>query len=114
SFVRETAERYEAQVDLIHIIPRLSYLSVSRDALGNPFEDKDKYSRLREQLSERLEKDFKSQIPEENQGQTYLYYEHKPSEGIINHAQKEKYDLIMIASRGRGESLFSRGSVTER
>src|SRR5699024_6489873 len=78
-FVKETAQRYGSTVDLIHIIPRLSYLTVSRDALGNPFEDKDRYRELRASLEKRLLEDMENHIPEENRGRVFLKYEKWPS-----------------------------------
>jgi len=113
-FVKETAQRYGSTVDLIHIIPRLSYLTVSRDALGNPFEDKDRYRELRASLEKRLLEDMENHIPEENRGRVFLKYEKWPSNAIVEHAESNEYDLIMIASRGRGGSIFTRGSVTEK
>lgn len=114
-FVKETAQNYNATVDLIHVIPRLSYLKVSRDTLGNPFEDKNKYARLRDELKIKLDNELKEHVPEENRGRTFVKHEDKPGSGIVKHAQSgERYDLIMISSRGRGNSVFKRGSVTEK
>lgn len=114
NFVKTIAQKYEAKVDLIHVIPRLSYLAVVRDDLGNPFDDKDKYRDFRTKLENRLSGELEAHIAPENRGAVYLKYEQWPSNAIVEHAEKGGYDLIIISSRGRGSSIFSRGSVTEK
>lgn len=113
-FAEETAANYKAKVDLLHVVPRLSYLKVNRDALGNPFDDKDKYSEFRKGLEKKMQARLAERLPKAHRGKVYIINQERPVNGIINHADKEKYDLIMIASRGWGNSVFTRGSVTEK
>lgn len=114
SFVRETAQNYGATVDLIHIIPQLSYLDTERDIFGNPFDDKDKYTKFRARIQQKLKAELEEQVPEENRGKIYIINEEKPAMAIVEHINDVGYDLVIIASRGRDDSIFNRGNVTER
>lgn len=114
-FVNETAKNYEATVDLIYILPEASpFFQATRDPLGNVFKDKRQYSRIRSEFLEKLEGTMKKHVKEAFQGKTIVLHNDKPSMAIKEYAEKEAYDLIMVASRGRGNSVFSRGSVTEK
>lgn len=115
NFVNETAKNYGASVDLIYILPEASpFFEVTRDPLGNVFKDKGQYTKVREEFLERLEAIMEDNVKEQHQGRTIVLNDNKPAVTIADYAQKEDYDLIMIASRGRGDSIFSRGSITEK
>lgn len=114
--VKQTAKKFGAQVDLIHIIPDSPYFSVARKALSHLFgadEESQSPAELKSHLAKKLESTINHHIPAENRGKTYIYEGGRPEEEILKHERKENYDLIMVASRGMGNSLFSRGSITE-
>lgn len=115
SFVNETAKNYGAKADLIYVLSEASHHFRSmRDPLGNVFEDKDEYTRVREEFVERLRAFQKEHIDEAYRGEVFIVNEDKPAVAIADFAERNDYDLIMIASRGRGDSIFKRGSVTEK
>src|SRR5690625_5888921 len=114
-FVRRTAKKYNARVDLIYVIPepphhilvaRNTHTSQSSDHSSVPNQDK--------RLLKKLEEEMKKHLDEDSRNQAFVVSKDRPSTAIIKHEQKEQYELNMIASRGRGNSLFIRGSVTER
>lgn len=107
-YVKRISEKYGARIDLIYILPDAPYqIFKSKDAKQK--DNSEEISRLKKRLEEESHKYFG-----ENKKNKVFIGAGRPSNGIIQHAQKEKYDLIIISSRGRGDSLFSRGSVTER
>lgn len=115
NFVNETAKNYEATVDLIYILPEASpFFEATRDPLGNVFKEKRQYGRIRSEFLEKLDGVMETHVKEPFHGKTIVLHNDKPSVAITDFAEKEGYDLIMVASRGRGDSIFSRGSVTEK
>lgn len=114
-FVKTTAKNYGAKVDLIYILQEASPLfEFTRDPLGNVFSEKKQYTKIRENLITKLEKIMNDEVEEAYRGKVMVFNENSPSSAIAKHAEKEGYDLIMIASRGWGNSIFKRGSVTEK
>ncbi len=113
-YVRWLAKNNKAKVDLIHVIPRMTYLEVSEEVMGNPLKIPIKHNELREKLYRRLEEKLKQNIPEANRGKILITDRVKVARGIIDHAKEKEYDLIVIGSRGKGKTIFKRGSVTLR
>lgn len=115
SFVRETAKNYGASVDLVYILPEASpFFEVTRDPLGNIFKDRGQYGKIRSEFIEKLENIMTEQIESAHRGRVFILHDDKPSVALSDFAKQEDYDLIMIASRGWGNSMFKRGSVTEK
>src|SRR5699024_5165111 len=85
NLVRKTAEKYDAQVDLMHVIPEIEYLKVGSDTLGNPYSIQDDYVKLRQELTDQLEKTIKREIPEQHRGQAFVKDSIKATRGIIDH-----------------------------
>lgn len=108
------AEKHQAKIDLIHVIPKISYLEISEEVMGNPFKIQSKYAELREKLTVKLVNQLDSKFAEENKGKVYVNDGVRVAQGIVNHAEDKDYDLIVIGSRGKGQSIFRRGSVTMR
>lgn len=113
-FVRKAAQNHGAKVDLIHIIPEASDLEIYRDVSENPSGFLEDYRKIKNQLTAKLEAELENNFPEENRGEIFIHYKEKPANAISEHAAAGNYDLIIIASRGHGNSIFSRGSVTEK
>lgn len=114
-FVRRTAKKYNARVDLIYVIPEPPHhILVARDPHTSQSGGRRPVTNQDKRLLEKLEEEMKKHLDEDARNQAFVVSKDRPSTAIIKHAQKEQYDLIMIASRGRGNSLFVRGSVTER
>lgn len=113
-FAKKTAESYGAKVDFIHIIPKLHYFNVSLDALSHTFEDGKAYQELKEKATAKLEAEMQKHLAAENRGEAIAKIENRPYSGIADHAKNGNYDMILMAARGRHESEFLRGSVTEK
>lgn len=111
-YVRHLAETNDSEVDLVHVIPRLSYLDFTRGVLGNPFKIND--GELKEKLVAKLKEEMETQIPMLNRGRVYIIDGMKVAEGIAEQEQEKNYGMIVIGSRGRDNSTDKRGSVTER
>lgn len=114
TYTRWLAEKNDSLVDLVHVIPKMSYLEISEEVMGNPFKVQEKYLELREKLSMRLEKELEEEFAEKNRGEVHINDRVRIGRGIVEHSEKHKYDLIVIGSRGKGNSMFKRGSVTLR
>lgn len=108
------AKKHHAKIDLVHVIPKISYLEISEEVMGNPFKIQSKYAELREKLTGKLVDQLHSKFEEENRGKVYVNDGIRVAQGVINHSEDKKYDLIVIGSRGKGKSIFRRGSVTMR
>lgn len=113
-YTRWLAERNKSTVDLIHVIPKISYLEVSEEVMGNPFKIQSKYQELRDRLTDKMVEKLESKFEIENRGKVYLNDGVRVAPGIVEHAEENDYDLIVIGSRGKGSSIFRRGSVTMR
>src|SRR5699024_1077430 len=113
-YVRWLAKNNKAKIDLIHVIPMMTYLEVSEEVMGNPRKIPIKHGELRNKLYSRLEEKLNQNIPEVNRGKIYITDRVKVARGIISHTKEKEYDLIVIGSRGKGKTIFNRGSVTLR
>lgn len=112
AFTEEIAENFEASVDLIYVIPKPLYLPVDIHAVTLPL-DESKEKEFTDKMKAQLESEMQAYIPKKNSGKTILKSGNPANE--INACAKEGgYDLIMIASRGEGSSIFNKGSVTEK
>src|SRR5690625_7864392 len=70
-FVNETANNYDATVDLIYILPEASpFFEVTRDPLGNVFKDRGQYGKIRAELVERLESVMQDYVDEKHRGRS--------------------------------------------
>lgn len=113
-FTEEIAGDFEGTIDLIHVInePHYHYYSVDIHAAALPVEDFKK-KEFRKKIKNKLETEFNDKIPEKYRGKIILKTGN-PADEIRNCAKEGDYDLIMIASRGEGNSIFNKGSVTEK
>lgn len=115
-YAREFAERFNAQIDFIHVVPSMKYLSESINTLGLPFDmDQDIYPHLVEKAKQTTEEDIKQYIPSQYRGKSIVVVDRKPSEDIINMVNKDGYDMIIMGTRGAHEDgLLKWGTVTEK
>lgn len=113
-FATETAENYKAKIDLIHIIPKMAYFNLSPRGFSKTFRNRQEYEAFKNELLNDLKGQLEKHIPEPYRGEAFVKREDRPASGIVKHAQKEQYDLIIIGSRGRGNSAFPRGGVTQQ
>lgn len=111
-FTEEIAKNFEATIDVIHVISEPHYFPIDIHAVTLPI-DESKKEELRNSIKEKLETEFKDKIPEAYKGKPILKTGN-PADEIRGCAKEGGYDLIMIASRGEGNSIFNKGSVTEK
>lgn len=111
----QIAKRYNAKIDLMHVIPTMRYFSESMKGLGVPLSmEKDLYPKAHQEATQHLKKIMNENIKEENQGEVVVEIAPKPSRAIAEHAEQEGYDLIVIAAKGSHESELLKGSITEK
>lgn len=112
---QQLAGRYNAKVDFIHVVPTLHYFNESISNLGLPFSmEKDLYPKVQEESMARLNSLMDDYLKEENRGEAIVRIAPKPSKAIVDNAEKGGYDLILMATHGKHESDFLRGSITEK
>lgn len=111
-FTEDIAKDFDATIDLIHIISEPLYFPVDIHAVTLPV-DESKKKEFREELASKLESEMQANIPKKHRGKAIL--DTGNAANAINAcARQGNYDLIMIASRGAGNSIFNKGSVTEK
>lgn len=112
---QSVADTFGSTIDFIHIIPTLKYFNASIKKLGVPLDmEKDLYPKIIDDSEKSIEKAMDQYLKEENKGDHFVKIERKPYDAIVEFAKKNKYDLILMGSRGADETKMLRGSVTER
>lgn len=102
-------------IDMINVVPTIKYLQESMKKTGYPFSlDKDVYPQIMEQVKDKLVKELEDFTAEEHRGQSVVKIGRKAYEIIIEHAHKERYDLIVMGAQGLHADKIIRGHVTEK
>lgn len=108
-------ELYDSTIDLIHVIPLMSYYDESMEHLGVPFDmEKDLYPKVLKTVNVKMHEIAKEHIPKEHRGQLINLVGRKPSQVIADQANKGSYDLVILANIGNHESKHIRSEITER
>jgi nucleotide-binding universal stress UspA family protein len=108
-------EMYDSTVDLIHVIPLMSYYEDSMQHLGVPFDmEKDLYPKVLKTANERLHEVAKKYLPKEHRGQLINLVGRKPSQIIADQAHKKPYDLVIMSNKGSHGAKQVRSSITEK
>ena len=111
----QLAGMYNSKIDFIHVVPTLQYFNESISNLGLPFSmEKDIYPKVQEESLDKLNTLMNEYLEEENRGEAIVRIAPKPSRAIVENAEKGGYDLILMATHGKHESDFLRGSITEK
>ncbi|NOK60180.1 MAG: universal stress protein [Chloroflexi bacterium AL-W] len=90
----DLAERYQASLCLLHAFPHVS------DLLGTPHYENLLAARML--IGNQLLEGARTQIGDRMEVETQLL-EGPPASAIIRVAETERYDLIVVGSRGRGQ-----------
>ena len=108
-WAHKLAIKFNAKVDLIHVIPAVDHLNIL-------FTENKKESILSNERkeAEKLLESALNNFDKVNRGSYHIYIDRKSSEAIINHADKNLYDLIVMGSRGSHNSKLRRGGTTEK
>lgn len=108
-------EWYGSTIDLIHVIPLISYYDESMQHLGVPFDmEKDIYPKVMKQTSEQLHDLAEEYIPKEHRGQLINLVGRKPAQVIAEQGNKSQYDLIIMANTGGHKTDDVRSGLTEK
>lgn len=108
-------EWYGSTVDLMHVIPLMSYYDESMQHLGVPFDmEKDIYPKVMKQTSERLHEIAEEYIPKEHRGQMINLVGRKPAQVIAEQGNKTQYDLLIMSNTGSHQTKDNRSGLTEK
>lgn len=108
-------ELYDSTVDLIHVIPLMSYYDESMEHLGVPFDmEKDLYPKVLKASNEKMHEIAEKYLPKEHRGQLINLVGRKPSHVIAEQAKNSQYDLIIMANKGKHETKDARSNITEK
>lgn len=106
---------YGSTVDLMHVIPLMSYYDESMQHLGVPFDmEKDIYPKVLKQTSEKLHDIAEEYIPKEHRGQIINVVGRKPAQVIAEQGNKSQYDLIIMSNTGSHKTDDCRSNITEK
>lgn len=114
---QEIANRFGAKIDVMHVIPTLTYFTESMDSLESPLdvdEEEDMYPTVQKDVKQKLQTAMNDYLAEESRGKAIVRIERKPSQAIAELAEEGSYDLIVMPSKGQHESHLLRGSTTEK
>jgi len=115
SYATALANKFGGQVDMIHIIPILKYLNESIKKIGVPLDmDKDIYPQILSNAQDRIAKELDSAFPSEIKGKSYVKIDRNPHDKIVEFADKEGYDMIVIGSLGSHNNKLLKGSTAEK
>ena len=102
-------------VDLIHTVPMMKYFHESMDPLGVPFSiEKHLYPHCLDRANEKLEALAKQYVKKEYRGGLIANVERKAWEAIVNQANSQDYDLVLMAAKGEHETIHMLGGTTEQ
>lgn len=111
------AAKFQAKIDMIHIVPTLKYFSESISKLGIPLDldvDEDLYPHVKDGAKHRLNGIMDDYFKDANKGEAIVQINRKPSQAIADYAADNGYNLIVMAARGEHASDLLRGSITEK
>mgnify|MGYP003626424458 FL=1 len=106
---------FACKVDLIHIVPVSVYLGESISSMGLPLDmGGDIYPKIVENARQKLKEFSTKYFKEGTVGKLIVDIDRKPSNAIVEHAEKGKYDMIIMSAKGEHSSIFLHGSTTEK
>lgn len=108
-------KEFGGDVDILHVIPTLKYFHESLKTVGYPLEmEEDVYPKLTEKAKERVIEDMKAYISKEYRGEELVKIGPKPSEVIMETAEKNKSDVIVMGAHNNEPMEMILGTVTDR
>ncbi|MEP1307274.1 MAG: universal stress protein [Balneola sp.] len=106
---------FDCKVDLIHIVPLSTYLGESISSMGLPLDmGGDIYPKIVQNAKQKLKEFSIKYFKEGTVGELIVDIDRKPSNAIVEHAEKGKYDMIIMSAKGGHSSNFLHGSITEK
>jgi nucleotide-binding universal stress UspA family protein len=104
---QKLAIKFEAEIDLIHVVPSLQHFMRFMAADMNL----DFTEKMLENARTKLESAM-TNFDDEIRGEYFIKIDRKPAESILEHSEKRNYDLIIMGARGGNETKMRRGGVT--
>ncbi len=115
SYAEHLLRFFGGTVDMINIVPTIKYMQESMKKVGYPFSlDQDVYPQIMEQANDKVVGELNDFIAEEHRGKPVIKIGRKAYEIILDHAHKERYDLIVMGAQGLHADKIIRGHVTEK
>ena len=115
SYAEHLLRFFGGKVDMINIVPTIKYLQENMKKLGYPFSlDNDVYPQIMEHAHDNVRKEMEDHLSEEHRGEPIVRIGRKAYEIILEHAHKERYDLIVMGAQGLHADKIIRGHVTEK
>jgi nucleotide-binding universal stress UspA family protein len=108
--VEDLAKTYQSQVTLI----TFGYLASAAGAIEATAEVIKEASAHEKRISERYLKKTADALEKKGVKVNWVYEEALPDHAIVHYAEKEKIDLIAMATHGKGEIAWVLGSVAEK
>ena len=108
--VEELAKTYQAQVTLITI----GHFASSVAALDSTSEVLNEAAAYEKKISERYLQKTANALQEKGLKVDWVYEEAVPAEAIVAYADRQKMDLIAMATNGKGGISWVLGSVAEK
>ncbi len=108
-------KEFGGDVDILHVIPTLKYFHESLKTVGYPIDmEEDLYPKLTEKAKEKVMEDMKTYISEEYRGQELVKIAPKASEVIMETAEKNKCDVIVMGAHNNEPMEMILGTITDR
>ncbi len=102
-------------VDMMNVVPTIKYLHESMKKVGYPFSlNHDVYPHIVEDVEEKMSEELKTFVEEQHRGVPVVRIGRRAYEIILEHAYKEKYDLILMGAQGLHADHIIRGHVAEK
>lgn len=115
SYAEHLLRFFGGTIDMVNIVPTIKYLQESMKKVGYPFSlDQDVYPQIIEQARDKVAKELEDHVAEEHRGAPVVKIGRKAYEIILEHAHKERYDLIVMGAQGLHADHIIRGHVTEK
>ncbi|MDR9417956.1 universal stress protein [Gracilimonas sp.] len=106
---------YGSTIDLIHVIPLMSYYDESMQHLGVPFDmEKDIYPKVLKETNQKLHDLAEEYIPKEHRGQLINLVGRKTAQVIADQGNKSQYDMVIMANKGSHDTDDVRSNTTEK
>ncbi|MFU8811397.1 MAG: universal stress protein [Balneolaceae bacterium] len=112
---QKLATLFGATVDVLHVIPTVTYWNESLKTIGLPVDpEADLYPKVAIRAEQELDRLAGEHLDDKVRGKTLVRIDRKPSAAIADQAKKGAYDLIVIGAKGKDGTGLFRGSTTQQ
>lgn len=106
---------YDSTIDLMHVVPLMSYYEHSMEHMGVPFDmEKELYPKVLKEANEMLHEVAAELLPKEHRGQLINVVGRKVSQVIADQVNKGPYDLVIMTNKGSHKTDHIRSGTTEK